>query len=474
MDAMRAALPLALWMLAVGCATPQPAGPEPIPDLAAENLGPELSRKLRPELEALAALPSDPGAAGRAGMLLQAYEQHELALPYLDRARLLQPGELRWHYLAGVSLGRLGRHAEAAERYRRCKAISRAFLPARRRLAAAVSQAGGAEAGLAAYLELEREHPRDPRTLVGSARARVSAGRSQQATELLLRALELEPAYAAAHYELAMVYRSAGQIKEAGRHLERYSRDPHAEPPDDDPLLRAVRALRSGAADHLQRAAEAEQAGRIEESIALHEKALQEDPALLQARVNLLILYGRQGRLDEAEQQYRLALEHGAESAELHYNHGVIAYRAGHLDEAKQAFTRALALNPNHVSANHNLAQILEQEGRPDEAMNHYQRAVANQPDHALSHYKIGLLWAQRRNAARAVRSFERAAREQSERTPAYQFHLAGALLASGERVRAVAVLRESRSGAVRLGQAALVNRIDAALTTLGEPAGSR
>lgn len=474
MDAMRAALALALWMLAEGCATPPPAGPGSIPDLAAEKLGPELSRKLQPELDALAALPSDAGAAGRAGMLLHAYEQHELAAAYLDRARLLQPGELRWHYLAGVSLSRLGRHAEAAERYRSCTAISRTFLPARRRLAAAVSQADGAEAGLAAFLELEREHPRDPRTLVGSARARVSAGQSGQAAERLLRALELEPAYAAAHYELAMAYRNAGRIEEAGRHLELYSRDPHAEPPDDDPVLRAVRALRSGAADHLQRATEAERAGRIEESIALHEKALQEDPSLLQGRVNLLILYGRLGRLGEAEQQYRLALEHGAESAELHYNHGVIAYRTGRLEEAERSFGRALALNRNHVSANHNLGQVLEQRGRPDEAMSHYQTAVANQPDHALSHYKIGLLWAQRRDAARAARSFERAAREQSERTPVYQFHLAGALLALGDRDRAVALLRESRSGGARLGQAALVERIDDALATIGEPAGPR
>ncbi len=451
-----------------------PEALEPLPEMGAGLLRPQVASRLKPLLSSLESDPRDAAAAGAAGMLLQAYEQHGLAVPFLRRARTLEPDELRWEYYLGVSLGKLGRHGAAGEAFRRCTEIDPSYLPARRRLGTSMQEARGPAASVDFYRELLRDAPDDPRVLLGAARAESAAGNPGAARDLLQEAVRTAPSFAAAHYALAMAYRELGMTAEAGRHLERYDRDPHAAPPDEDPLLQSMRALRVSAAEHLRRGAEAERAGRIEEAIELHGMALEEDPGLLQARVNLLILYGRQGQTAAAEDQYRLSLEAEAESAELHYNYGVIAFREGRADDARRAFQRALDLNPHHAPASHNLGQVLEEEGRFDEAMELYRRAVESRPDHGLSHYKIGMLWMRRRNAAEAVRAFREAAREQSDRTPTYVFSLGAALLASGERELALARLREAREGALRHGQADLVARIDRTLEAISADSSPR
>ena len=219
---------------------------------------------------------------------------------------------------------------------------------------------------------------------------------------------------------------------EAERHMELFEQHRHGEPGADDPLLAAVSALRVSAAEYLRQGVEAKEQGRVDAAIELHLKALEEDPGLVQARVNLLILYGAEGRADQAEEQYRLGLASGEPTAELHYNFGVLAYGTERREVAHEAFESALALNPDHALANHNLGQLLEEDGRFDEAMARYRRALANRPDHGLSHYKIGMLWMRQRRAPEAVRAFRAAAKEQSDRTPTYLFSLGSGHTGSG------------------------------------------
>ncbi|MDE0104809.1 MAG: tetratricopeptide repeat protein [Bryobacterales bacterium] len=455
-----------------GCSVPKPEL-APLPDVDLDSLGPNLSEQLRPTLRALESRPGDAAVAGKAGMLLQAYGQHGLAAAYLARARGAAPADLRWEYYLGISLERLGRPAEAAESFRRCAEIDKTFLPARRRLAAALLESNEVEAGLSYYRSLATEAPRDARIWYGLGRAEAAAGNTESAVDHLLKAVANSPRYGAAHYALAQAYSQLGMPAEAERHLEHYERERHGEPASDDRLLAAITALRISAAEYLKQGVEAREEGRSDAAIDLHLRALEEDPGLVQARVNLVILYGSAGQADEAEEQYRLGVAGGEATAELHYNFGVLAYETGRPGEAAEAFAETLALNPAHALANHNLGQLLEEEGRVDEAMSHYQRAVANRPDHGLSHYKIGMLLMRQRRASEAVRAFRRAARERSDRTPTYLFSLAAALLASSDRTGATASFRDARVEAETHGQVALVERIDRALRTMGAESGA-
>ena len=455
-----------------GCSVPKPEL-APLPEVDLDSLGPILSEQLRPTLAALASEPSDAAAAGKAGMLLQAYEQHGLAVAYLARARAAAPADLRWEYYLGISLEQLGRPVEAAEAFRRCAEIDKTFLPARRRLAAALLDSNEVEAGLSYYRSLTIEAPGDARIWYGLGRAEAATGTTESAVHHLQKAVAIAPRYGAAHYALAQAYAQLGMAAEAERHLEHYERERHGEPASDDRLLAAVTALRISAAEYLKQGVEAKEEGRSDAAIDLHLRALEEDPGLVQARVNLVILYGSAGQADKAEEQYRLGVAGGEATAELHYNFGVLAYGTERPGRAAEAFGQALALNPEHALANHNLGQLLEEEGRFDEAMSHYQRAVANRPDHGLSHYKIGMLLMRQRRAAEAVRAFRRATSESSDRTPTYLFSLAAALLASNDRTGATASFRHARVEAETHGQTALVERIDRALRAMGAESGA-
>lgn len=458
-----------LWLVACLCIWTACSGPDlgPIPEIALEDLGPNLANQLGPQLEALRANSGDVNAAGNAGMLLHAYGRHDLAVALLSRAGELDPNQLRWPYYRGISLAKLGRGAEAAEAFRECIRRDAGYRPARQRLADVLLADDEIDRSRDVFRELVAANPDDARALHGLGKAEAAAGQLEAAVQHLRRAVQLAPAFGQAHYALALAYRELGEEEKSSEHLDLYVRHRESGPAADDPLASAVAGLRVSAAEYLKRGVEAMDAGRPGDAVALHVKALQEDPSLTQAHVNLVILYGSMRRSEDAAAQYRSAVDAGLASAELHYNYGVVAYRENEAGAARLAFEAALEINPDHALANHNLGQMLEEEGRFGEARAHYERALASRPDHALSHYKLGLLWMREFNATKAVQAFRQAIRDQSDRTPTYLFSLAAALLASGDRDAAVARFREAREQAARLSQAELVAQIDETLRKL-------
>ena len=460
-------LHLGVWVCALAaCSAPGP-NPGPLPQLDGGSLGPALQEQLAPVLATLRSSPSDPTLSGKAGMLLQAYGQHGLAVEFFERATLLDAGEFRWEYYLGISLAALGQHAEAERSFRRCLEMDPGSVSARRRLGNLLFETGRVQESLAAFREAMPAGADDPRIDYGLGRAAAAMDQPDMAFEHLLRAVEIAPTFGAAHYALSLLYRDEGSEADSRAHLELFERYRGQEPPGSDPLTAAVRSLRTSATVYLQQGVEAMEAGRYDEAIRLHLKATDEDPSLLQARINLVILYGSRAQANEAEEQYRLGLKAGADSAELHYNYGVIAYSTGKTAEAKQAFRMALDLNPGHASANHNMGQMLEEEGRFDEAALLYEKALENRPDHGLSHYKLGMLRMRQRNLPAALRSFREAIKEESDLRPEFLFRLAGAELVAGDRDAAIGHLRLARQEASRYTHLELVSRIDQTLKSL-------
>src|SRR5437764_1185717 len=111
-------------------------------------------------------------------------------------------------------------------------------------------------------------------------------------------------------------------------------------------------------------AGKTEEAGRIYDGIAETEKALDLDPSLAKAHLNLLILYAKTGKAKQAEEQYKalVALSPG-QFSEAYYNYGVLLRDQGKFDEAEQAFRKTLALAPTNDAAHDNLGYLLERQG---------------------------------------------------------------------------------------------------------------
>ena len=102
-----------------------------------------------------------------------------------------------------------------------------------------------------------------------------------------------------------------------------------------------------------------------------YERALDLDPGLGEAHVNLGRLYHEEGNHDKAEGHYRAAIEKDPEYALAHFNLGVLLEDCGRAKEAAAAYHKALAHDPSFADAHYNLALIYEAEGKRVEAFKH-------------------------------------------------------------------------------------------------------
>jgi tetratricopeptide (TPR) repeat protein len=449
----------ALLVLAVGIGAGQAA--PPLPDLDVE-LFPRAARdSLSRAARHASEHPADAGAAGALGRLLQAWEQWDAAHEAYARATALAPETFDWPYLDAVVLQRLARHDQALPRLRRAAALRPAYLPVRLRLAEALVEAGALAEGRRLLEALAREPAAEPAAEFFLGRIAMLEGRAADAIRHFERATTLFPRLGAAHYALARLYRAAGRREAAEAALDAHTRYGPIWPRVDDPVLASVANAREDGRARLQRGVALAQAGDLKDAIAEHEAALEVDPALAEAHVNLVSLYGQARDWAKAEAHFEGAVAAGLNTADLHYDHGVVLGEQQQWDRAAEAYRRALAVNPLHARARNNLGHLLERRREYEEAAAEYRQAVAAQPSFRLARFNLGrMLLALGRNDEAAA-ELEKLRYPEDQESPRYVFALATAYVRAGRRAEGLELSREARRLAMLHGQTELAAAID-------------
>jgi protein O-GlcNAc transferase len=459
--------------LVLGAALPAAQGSDAqapaIPQQALDKLPPVVRAGLQSAYDSARALPGDASAVGRLGMLLHAYEQYRPAEVCYRIARELAPRSMSWTYLSAVVQAELGADAVAATSFRESLRIDPAYLPARLRLADTLMRAGSLDASRTEYEALVREFPELALAHYGLGRVSSTLGDAAGAAAHYQRAVDMEPEFGPAHYALALAYRSAGAGDRARAHLDAYRQFGNRRPVAADRLIDQIRSMKGTARDLLAEGARLGRAGRLRESIAVHLKAIDADPADAQAHVNLISLYGRTGQPDEAEKHYRAALGLGSSLAEAHYNYGVLIASRSRYEEAAGAFREALGIDPFHAQAHNNLAALLARQGRLAEAASHYRQALANDPQHRGARFNFGRLLVALDRPLEAVEQFRKVLVPEDANTPRYLYALANAYLAAGDVTNAgefgTLALRHARES----GQTELAASIEVSLRRIME-----
>jgi tetratricopeptide (TPR) repeat protein len=434
-------------------------GPLPLVDLS--TLDPDLADRLTKSITNLRSEPENAAFNGDAAMMLHAYQQFELAVQFYRRAQALEPANLHWRYYQGEIHARQGRYDEAIASFNSVLEIDTTFVPAKKRLARALLDYRKLDESLRIYRALVANEPNDAEIRNGLGRLHAALGNSEDAVVHLTRAVEILPNYGEAHYALALAYHDLGDEENAANHLQRYEADKFSAPTGSDLLMTAVSSLNISAVEYLKAGVEAEEAGRIPEAIDHHLQALQLDPTLYPAHVNLVLLYATNGEPDHAEFHYQKALALDPNSATLHYYYGMLWFDQGNYNQAAASFQRALEINPNHAFANHDLGQLHEQAGRLDDAIRYYRRAVANRPDYGLAHFNLGRTMMKKDRLGDAIREFQLALREETSLTPICLATLASAYARLGKTSEAADTFKLARQAAERHGQDALAEEID-------------
>jgi tetratricopeptide (TPR) repeat protein len=108
-----------------------------------------------------------------------------------------------------------------------------------------------------------------------------------------------------------------------------------------------------------------------EEAITAYRRALEIDPRLADAHLNLGRLLHERGEAATAEAHYRQALAARPEDATAIFNLGVALQDLGRLSEAADAYEAAIARDRALADAHFNLAGIYEGLGQPEAAFRH-------------------------------------------------------------------------------------------------------
>lgn len=455
---------LAILLVALGSSTG--LLPE-LPRLPLEQYPPELRLRVSELLARAEREPPAAPAAGALGMLLQAYDQLEPAAACYKRARTLAPEAFEWAYLDGVVREALGEHKAAVDALRDAARAQPGSLAARLKLGEALLATGDPEAAADQYGAALASHPHAPQALYGLGRVDAARGRPAAAAERYLEATRLFEAFGGAQYALALAYRDLGKEEDSRRHLALYQKHWLEAPPLDDPVLDAVRQLKGGALPHVTEGIRLGQAGDVQGSIREHEKALEEDPKLVQAHANLISLYGRLKRWDKAEEHYRAAVALGPSLADVHYDYGVVLTQQGRSRDAAEAFRKALAINPYHARAHNNLGVLLLAEGRLEDAAVQFRATIENDPTNRLARFNLGRVLVAQGRLDEAIEQFQRIVTPDDEEAPRYLYALGAAYVRAGDREKGVRYSLEAKRKAEALGQGELAASIEKDLARL-------
>jgi tetratricopeptide (TPR) repeat protein len=445
----------------------QAAAPPPLPRLAPETYPPAARDSIGRAYRNAETHPADAAAAGALGRVLHAWEQLDAAHAAYARAQALAPQTFEWHYLDAVVLQRLTRHSEAAAELARVLTLSPSYLPARVKLAEALLDAGEREESSRRFKELAREPAAEPAAELGLGRIAASEGHHDVAIGHLERATALFPEFGAAYYALALSYRAVGRMDDAQRALARHAEYGPRWPAIDDPVLAGVLDVREDGAALLQRGLKKANAGDLAGAIAAHEAALERDPQLVQAHVNLISLYGRAGNFAAAEKHYRAVVVRGVDLAQAHYDYGVLLGMQDKWDAAAAAFRDALTVNPLHASARNGLGQVFERQQKFAEAEAEYRRAVDAQPTFRLARFNLGRMLLALKRPDEAIGVLERLTEPRDADTPRYLFALSTAYVRSGRIAEGLRRGTEARDLAAAYGQKDLAAAIERSLAMI-------
>jgi tetratricopeptide (TPR) repeat protein len=410
---------------------------------------------------------TDPSSVGMLARTLHAWEQWDAAHQAYARARALAPTAFEWPYLDGVVLQRLARHADAATSLEKALEASPSYLPARVKLAEALLDAGDLEPAKRAFEALRLEPAAGPAAALGLGRIAAAEGHHADAVGHLERAVTLFDQWGAAYYALALSYRALGRSDDAQRALERHAEYGARWPAIDDPVLATVTALRDDADTNLQKGLKLAAAGDLAGAVAAHEAALERDPAIAQAHVNLISLYGRTEQWAKAEEHYRAAVALGFNLDEAHYNYGVLLGLQNKWALAETAYRQALAVNPRYAQASNNLGQVLEGARRFEDAAAAYRQALESRPTFRLARFNLGRMLLALERPADAIVELEKLIEPRDAEAPRYLFALATAHVRSGHRDEGVKWATDARQLALEHGQHELAAAIERDLARL-------
>ena len=132
--------------------------------------------------------------------------------------------------------------------------------------------------------------------------------------------------------------------------------------------------------------------GKREDAIGFYRKAIELNPKQPQALLNLGVLLAKQSGYRDGLPLIDRAIEVRPAIAIAHFYRGRILTRAGRLKDARQAYLESYRLDPNHVETWFPLAKLHEKYRDQQRAIELLRKLVSKRPELASPHVHLGVL----------------------------------------------------------------------------------
>jgi tetratricopeptide (TPR) repeat protein len=219
-------------------------------------------------------------------------------------------------------------------------------------------------------------------------------GRSAEAMQNYLKALEINPNYEDAHNNVGYALAARKQYAEAIVHYQA-----------------ALKIKPNHTEVHNNLGNALADTGQIDQAIEHYLIVLKQNPEHTDAHNNLGVALAMKGRFDEAIEHFHAALRLKPDYASAHSNLGN-AYAVQHkIEEAIHEYRQSLRLSPNDSQAHNNLANALSEQGRLDEAIAQYQEALRLNSENPEANYNLGLALLRQGKQTDAIAHFQEALR---------------------------------------------------------------
>ncbi len=213
------------------------------------------------------------------------------------------------------------------------------------------------------------------------------------AAELFARAVEIDPTFAVAHYQLGLAHLALGnRWKGAAQFRAATQVDPNLPEP-----LKALGDLFMLSPRRL-----------YDQAIEAYQKALTLRPHYAEAQVGLGDAKAAKGDNEGAIGHYQKALGLDPLNARVHFSLAKIYYgEKGLYYEAVNAYKKAIELDPFFLDARMGLGEIYEEKGLYKDAIAEYKKVVEAEPNHTGAHYNLALAY-EKVDVKEAVAQWER------------------------------------------------------------------
>jgi tetratricopeptide (TPR) repeat protein len=222
----------------------------------------------------------------------------------------------------------------------------------------------------------------------------LAEGKVQQAVDTYRKALQLNPNYAQARYNLSLALDKLGEFSEEQEQLEEAVKlDPKLGSAHDQLGLLALRI------------------GKLDKAEQEFKSALLINPQDAEALDSLGVIYSLKGNEAQATAMFQRSIESDPKYAKAYLDLGMTLAQHGQYAEAERQFQTAIKMAPDNESGYTGLGMLLAKTGREGEAIQSFRKAVALDPSSPEAHVNLGIALADQYDLAGGLAQFSEAIR---------------------------------------------------------------